>query len=851
MKSAVRLNYCIRLVLLLITCFGVVLLSPGPSRAAFSNVDLTTTMGTKSIVDLWGSGPDDVYAGGASGRLVHWNGTAWAVRTLMGGNCIYALWGSGPNDVYAGGYGAYADRYGGHLVHWNGAKWEDVVLPVNPDGWGKVDFWDDIWGSGPDDVYVGGDVGHLVHWNGTNWAYVNLVGIMGSNTIHGIWGSGPSDVYAGGDDGYLVHWNGTLWVRVSLTSDTNMGSNDIQAIWGSGGSDVYAGGAGGHLVHWNGAGWADVNLATTNMGSNAIRGIWGSGLNDVYAGGDGGHLVHWNGAKWEDVVTTMGANRIWGIWGSGASDVYAGGDGGYLINGYFTAAAPPAATFTVTTENSGTETAGTAFSVTLTAKDGDGNTATGYTGAHSVAWTWTATNSPGSNAPNKPGDGNQTFTAGVVTVAGFTLTNSGETPTITGTAGSVNGTSAAITVNDGALNYVKVRDAAGGGGAEVTTHSMTADQTYVVYAAGYDQYGNYISDQSVSWTATGVCSGKLSPATGTSTTFTAVTSGIGTIVVTDYGSITGDATGIITVGAILPTVTTIAASSIAATTAQSGGNVTSDGGSAITARGVCWSTSVNPSTADSHTTDGTGTGTFTSSITGLLANTTYYVRAYATSAFGTAYGDDVSFTTSNDGTGVLPGTQNAGPNGGDGNGDGILDSKQTTIASLPAATGGGYITVSSTSPCNQIEQVTAYTYESVGINDPGHSYPFGLVGFRFSCSPVTVKIYYHGVESLDGYIYRKYGATPADWNTSIWYTMTGVTFGTEEIGEETVPYAQFVLTVSELGDDTNGLPIIDQGGPELFDRTSIPTLSEWGMILFALLLAGTAVVFMRRRNMTA
>jgi len=843
MKSAVRLNYCIRLVLLLITCFGVVLLSPGPSRAAFSNVDLTdTTMGTNGIVDLWGSAANDVYAGGAWAHLVHWNGAKWEnVSTPIGGaNCIWSVWGSGADDVYAGGAT-------GSLVH-RGSTGFWVVVST-PMGTNDKDIYA-LWGSGKNDVYAGGQGGDLVHWNGTNWTHLSTtITTMGPNNILGIWGSGPNDVYAGGASGRLVHWNGTGWATDSLTG-TNIETNKtaIQTIWGSGADDVYAGGDGGHLVHWNGAKWEDV---VTNMGSNAIRGIWGSGLNDVYAGGDGGHLVHWNGAKWEDVVTTMGANRIWGIWGSGASDVYAGGDGGYLINGYFTAAAPPAATFTVTTENSGTETAGTAFSVTLTAKDGDGNTATGYTGAHSVAWTWTATNSPGSNAPNKPGDGNQTFTAGVVTVAGFTLTNSGETPTITGTAGSVNGTSAAITVNDGALNYVKVRDAAGGGGAEVTTHSMTADQTYVVYAAGYDQYGNYISDQSVSWTATGVCSGKLSPATGTSTTFTAVTSGIGTIVVTDYGSITGDATGIITVGAILPTVTTIAASSIAATTAQSGGNVTSDGGSAITARGVCWSTSVNPSTADSHTTDGTGTGTFTSSITGLLANTTYYVRAYATSAFGTAYGDDVSFTTSNDGTGVLPGTQNAGPNGGDGNGDGILDSKQTTIASLPAATGGGYITVSSTSPCNQIEQVTAYTYESVGINDPGHSYPFGLVGFRFSCSPVTVKIYYHGVESLDGYIYRKYGATPADWNTSIWYTMTGVTFGTEEIGEETVPYAQFVLTVSELGDDTNGLPIIDQGGPELFDRTSIPTLSEWGMILFALLLAGTAVVFMRRRNMTA
>ena len=97
--------------------------------------------------------------------------------------------------------------------------------------------------------------------------------------------------------------------------------------------------------------------------------------------------------------------------------------------------------------------------------------------------------------------------------------------------------------------------------------------------------------------------------------------------------------------ASLPVVTTTAASDITESTATCGGNVTDDGGSAVTARGVCWSTSQNPTVSDSHTTDGTGIGTFTSSITGLTPNTTYYVRAYATNSIGTAYGDEVSFTT--------------------------------------------------------------------------------------------------------------------------------------------------------------------------------------------------------------
>jgi uncharacterized repeat protein (TIGR02543 family) len=100
-------------------------------------------------------------------------------------------------------------------------------------------------------------------------------------------------------------------------------------------------------------------------------------------------------------------------------------------------------------------------------------------------------------------------------------------------------------------------------------------------------------------------------------------------------------------GSTLPVVTTQAVSSIGTTTATGNGNVTSLGVPNPTQHGVVWSSSLNPTTADSKTTDGpvSATGTFTSSITGLSAGTLYHVRAYATNTAGTAYGEDVSFTT--------------------------------------------------------------------------------------------------------------------------------------------------------------------------------------------------------------
>jgi hypothetical protein len=96
----------------------------------------------------------------------------------------------------------------------------------------------------------------------------------------------------------------------------------------------------------------------------------------------------------------------------------------------------------------------------------------------------------------------------------------------------------------------------------------------------------------------------------------------------------------------LPVIETTAVSSVTSSTASSGGHVASDGWAAVTARGVCWSTSSNPTLVDSHTVDGTGTGPFESAITGLSPGSTYHVRAYATNSVGTAYGSDLSFTSS-------------------------------------------------------------------------------------------------------------------------------------------------------------------------------------------------------------
>jgi hypothetical protein len=175
--------------------------------------------------------------------------------------------------------------------------------------------------------------------------------------------------------------------------------------------------------------------------------------------------------------------------------------------------------------------------------------------------------------------------------------------------------------------------------------------------------GNVAADGGSSITARGVCWSTSPNPTIALTTKTSDGTGIGSFT----SSITGLALGttyyvcayatnifgttygtqvtFTTLG--LPTITTSAASSITNTSANSGGNVVSDGGATITARGICWSTTQNPTISNSKTTDGTGTGAFTSAITGLTNGIVYYVRAYATNSVGTNYGNQVSFSTLN------------------------------------------------------------------------------------------------------------------------------------------------------------------------------------------------------------
>ncbi len=184
-----------------------------------------------------------------------------------------------------------------------------------------------------------------------------------------------------------------------------------------------------------------------------------------------------------------------------------------------------------------------------------------------------------------------------------------------------------------------------------------------------------------------------------------------------------------------PTVTTATITNINGSSAEGGGDVTDNGGFSVNEKGVCWSTSSNPTTSDNTTNDGSGTGSFTSSISGLSPSTTYYVRTYATNDAGTSYGEERSFTTedglpeltTNEITDITGSSATSGGNITDNGGFditacGVCWSTSSNPTTSDNTTNDGSGTGSFTSELTGLTEVTTYYVRAYATNSLGTSY---------------------------------------------------------------------------------------------------------------------------------
>ena len=250
---------------------------------------------------------------------------------------------------------------------------------------------------------------------------------------------------------------------------------------------------------------------------------------------------------------------------------------------------------------------------------------------------------------------------------------------------------------------------------------------------------------------------------------------------------------------------------------------------------------------------GTGTGIVTSDVGGIS-------YSYPTNSTGTTsainYGTSVTLTASVV-SGSLAAWNDCAGAGGVPSGNGTstatcafssLDGNKSVTAtftlnnntSVSSATGQGDITLSVDNGCG-FTSVQA----SAANGDTSYSYPYGLVAFTINCATADVTITFPG--DVSGMTYRKYGpTTPGDTSTTQWYTFTNVT-----ISGNTVTLH---LQDGQLGDDTavDGV-IVDAGGPAQpapAQNVSIPTMTEWGSLLFLILAGLASVYFIRKRRVS-
>jgi len=301
----------------------------------------------ETIYAVSGTAPDDVWAVGTRGLVMHYDGTAWS-REYVGRGWYHTVHAIARDDVWIGGYF-------NSLAHFDGASWTVSALPPDPT-YGELDV-DAIFGFGPSDVWAGSYAGIVAHFDGTTWALHTIAG--SSNDFYGIWGAAPNDVWFSGDN-VTQHWDGATFSQAGAPTAQET------VVWGASADDVWLGDVNGLLFHKDATTWSPVptpDLYSFNAGWMPARdeawmvayggyflhgtpsgiaedpmadldnvfGIYGGSPTDAWAGGEGGRLFHFDGADWSPLYSDH-AFSLRGVAGTSVNDVWVVGIRGTILH---------------------------------------------------------------------------------------------------------------------------------------------------------------------------------------------------------------------------------------------------------------------------------------------------------------------------------------------------------------------------------------------------------------------------------------------------------------------------------------------------------------------------------------
>ena len=246
------------------------------------------------LYGVWGAASDDIYAVGAYGDVLHYDGTCWASMPTPCGWGLFDVWGISKDDVVAVGDG-------GLIVHYDGTSWraEESGTDLRLLG---------VWGCAPDTFYAVGWSGTLLRFNGSAWD--SLGAPTGSDLLR-VWGMSGDDFYAGARDA-LWHYEGGTWTNTGIQVRVR-----VIGIWGSSANDVWVTDGTNWLWHYDGTAWEDVHTAIMFP----FTGLWGFAPDDVFGVGQDGMVSRFGGDNWTLDVVFDGYD-LEGLWGADGADLW-------------------------------------------------------------------------------------------------------------------------------------------------------------------------------------------------------------------------------------------------------------------------------------------------------------------------------------------------------------------------------------------------------------------------------------------------------------------------------------------------------------------------------------------------
>ena len=262
---------------------------------------------TNSLTGVWGTSGSNVWAVGAGGTILHWDGTSWSRVSSGTTMSLNGIWGTSATDVWAVGQG-------GTTLHYDGVSWAAVQsAPISLFS---------VWNTSPSDVWATGNYPTPIHYDGTTWQSANP---QAFGSPFAIWGASAHDIWAVrtlSSDGYVYHGDISGWARAAFFSNTR-----LNAIWGSSASDIWA--VGSRLAHYDGVRWSLSPVTAAQIGFNAIS---GSSASNVWAVGNGGKLLHYEGATWVPLSSGV-TETLTGVWVNSRTDAWAVGANGVILHG--------------------------------------------------------------------------------------------------------------------------------------------------------------------------------------------------------------------------------------------------------------------------------------------------------------------------------------------------------------------------------------------------------------------------------------------------------------------------------------------------------------------------------------